>query len=132
MMYYRLITFVFSPIKCLCVRQEAVSLSLIQLQEKESDNDDRAEEVALASTSLTHFQPLYLQKPQRNGELNSGKQFFYKLLLLLLFYYYLGNRVTLPDSSRNPDPVSCARVPLCDYTTCPVQHNFTDIRPYLL
>lgn len=76
MMYYRLITFVFSPIKCPCVRQEAVSLSLIQLQGKESDNDDRAEEAASASTSLTHFQPLYLQKPQRNGELNSGKQFF--------------------------------------------------------
>lgn len=75
-MYYRLITFVFSPIKCPCVRHEAVSLSLIQLQGKESNNDDRAEEVASASTSLTHFQPLYLQKAQINGELNSGKQSF--------------------------------------------------------
>lgn len=93
----------FSPIKCPCVRQEAVSLSLIQLQGKESGNDDRAEEVALTSTSWTHFQPLYLRKPQRKGELNSGKQPFLKMMMMIT--WETGSPCLISPESQIPSVV---------------------------
>lgn len=106
-MYYRRITFVFSPIKCPCVRQEAVSLSLIQLQGRVIMMIELRKLLQLLLLWLIFSHCIYRNHREMGSWIQEKNPFerLLLLLLLLIITWETGSPCLTPPERQIPSVV---------------------------